>query len=112
MPGSFYISQPDPNTAEVTPHTPETHTHTYINTMHTHLIHFRLHLQPNGVEERLEDVFSVPGKPGKLPETHTEKLSVAYIFTEKIRYLFFFLSKKETFTRISGRVVAIVESIE
>lgn len=59
VPGSFYISQPDPNTAGVTPHAPETltHTHTYIST-YTHLIHFRLHLQPNGVEERQENVFS------------------------------------------------------
>lgn len=32
VPGSFYISQPDPNTAGVTPHAPETLTHT-----HTHI---------------------------------------------------------------------------
>lgn len=57
VPGSFYISQPDPNTAGVTPHAPETLTHTRIPT-YTHPIHFRLHLQPNGVEERPENVFS------------------------------------------------------
>lgn len=74
VPGSFYISQPDPNTAEVTPHAPETHTHTLtcVNRHNTRAsdTHFRLHLQTNGVKERLENVFSVLDKPGKLPDTH------------------------------------------
>lgn len=37
VPGSFYISQPDPNTAEVTPQARETHTHRYIY-MNTHTL--------------------------------------------------------------------------
>lgn len=37
VPGSFYISQPDPNTAEVTPHAPVTHTHMRISTQHAHI---------------------------------------------------------------------------
>lgn len=96
VPGSFYISQPDPNTAEWH----HTHTHTPPHTCaltHIHLVHFRLHLRPNGVEERQENVFSIPHKP---VNGLTHKHNLTHLTSEMMQKCSSFLTRQDVFKSI------------